>query len=660
MNPPRRIEREALCCGERAYGERQAAPIGMCIKPRRRGAHYKVGSLMYATRRHLLAAASAGAFLALPGMAQAQPAGGAQFSALLDAFANEMLNSAPEAATSLGLDKGARAGLKRKLSDRSAHAAAADRTACLSRLRRLGALDRASLSGIDAVRYDAVGYALQLGADGGAFGYGDNSFAAAMGEASTPYIVNQQNGAYLFVPEFLNSQHKIENAADCEAYLERMHAFARQIDQESARVSADAAHGVIAPDFILDTAIGQLTGMRAQAAGETQLVGSLVTRAAAAHIAGDFSARATRIVEREVFPALDRQIAAVRAARANAGHDAGVWRLPQGEAYYNWQLKVGTSTEHTAAEIHQMGLDQGSAIEARMDAILRAQGMSEGSVGARMSALATDARFIKPNTDEGRAEVLSYLVGRIAALRELLPKVSKMALRAPVEAKRVPVDIQSGAGLGYMNFGALDGSRPAIYYINLKDTALWPTWTLPTLTAHETIPGHAWQGAYLAEHHDEAPLMCSLMGFNAFVEGWALYAEQLVDELGFYDDDPFGRLGYLQAQRFRAARLVVDTGLHAMRWSREQAIQALVEATGRPEGAAQSEIDRYIATPGQACGYKVGQTEILRLRAKAFNQLGARFDVRDFDDAVVQTGGVPLTVLETAIDAYVAQRMLHA
>jgi uncharacterized protein (DUF885 family) len=611
---------------------------------------------MHATRRELLAAASAGAFMALPGAAFAQPAASAQLAALFDAFANEMLSEAPEAATGLGLDKGARARLKSRLSDRSARAAAADRAACLARLRRLAAIDRAALTGMDAIRYDAVRYAQQLGADGGAFGYGDNSYAAAMAEAATPYVVNQQNGAFGFIPEFLNAQHKIDTAADCEAYLERVRAFARQIDQESARVAADAAHGVVAPDFILDNAIGQLTAMRAQAAGETQLVQSLVARAAAAHVAGDFSARAARLVEREVHPALDRQIAALRAARAAAGHDAGVWRLPQGEAYYAWHLKVSTSTELNADQIHQMGLEQGREIDARMDAILRAQGLTEGAVGARMSALTRDPRFLKPNTEAGRAELLAYLEGRITALRAIMPRVSKMTLSAPVEARRVPADIEQGASLGYMNFAALDGSRPAIYYINLKDTALWPLWTLPTLTAHETIPGHAWQGAYLAEHHDEVPLISSLMGFNAFVEGWALYAEQLVDELGFYDDDPFGRLGYLQAQRFRAARLVVDTGLHAKRWSREQAIQSLVDQTGRAPGAAQSEIDRYCSTPGQACGYKVGHTEILRLRAKAFAQLGARFDVRDFDDAIVQTGGVPLTVLETAIDAYVAAK----
>jgi uncharacterized protein (DUF885 family) len=353
---------------------------------------------------------------------------------------------------------------------------------------------------------------------------------------------------------------------------------------------------------------------------------------------------------------VERQIAALNEAADHADHDAGVWKLPHGDDYYSWLLRVGTSTNLTADEIHAMGLEQGREIDARMDQILRRQGMTHGTVGERMSAATRDRRFLKPNTDAGRAEIISYLEGRIAASRALLPRLSHMSLRAPVEVRRVPVNIQNGAGLGYMNFASLDGSRPAIYYINLRDTALWPIWTLPTLTAHEALPGHAWQGAYLAEHHNEIPLIMSLMGFNAFVEGWALYAEQLVEELGYYDNDPFGRLGYLQAQRFRAARLVVDTGLHAKHWSREQAIQSLIDQTGRAAGAAQSEIDRYTSTPGQACGYKVGHTEILRLREHARTELGSRFDLRDFNDTIVQTGGIPLTVLADAIDGYIASK----
>jgi uncharacterized protein (DUF885 family) len=602
----------------------------------------------------MMSAAAAGMLASAP--AWAQQSGDARLASLFDGFANDILNHSPETATGLGLDKGARKRLKSQLSDRSLSALASDRSACLSRLRALKQIGRASLNATNAIRYDAVQYAFQLGADGGAFGYGENTFNAAMGESAGPYVVSQQGGALVGIPEFLNSQHKIENADDCEAYLARLAQFPRQLDQETARIRHDAARDVTPPDFIIDTTLTQARALRGQIAANTQMVQSLATRAAALHIDGAWSSRAATIVETQVYPAISRQIAALREQRGSASHDAGVWRLPDGEAYYNWLLKVGTSTPLTPDDVHNMGLEQGAAIDAEMDRILKAHGYRDGSVGGRMSALTRDPRFIKPNTDAGRREVIQYLEGRIAAVRPLLPRISHMQLRAPVDVHRVPLDIQDGAGLGYMNFPALDGSRPAIYYINLKDTALWPLWTLPTLTAHETIPGHAWQGAYLAEHHDEIPLMMSLMGFNAFIEGWALYAEQLVDELGYYQGDDFGRLGYLQAQRFRAARLVVDTGLHAKRWSREQAIQSLIDQTGRAPGAAQSEIDRYVSTPGQACGYKVGHTEIVRLRTHAQQALGAKYDLRDFDDCVVQTGGVPLTVLATAVDMYIASK----
>ncbi|MBL8549381.1 MAG: DUF885 family protein [Hyphomonadaceae bacterium] len=604
--------------------------------------------------RRAFAAGAAGVFL--PFEASAAAVADPRLRALFDAFTEDLLAATPEQATLLGLDSGPRARLRRSLTDRSAAAAVRDRDVCLERLRRLDAIPLETLSGLDLIRCNAVRAAFTLGAEGGAFGYGDNSFTAAMTENATPYIVNQQNGVFSFIPEFLNAYHKIDAREDCDAYIARLRLFARQLDAESARVSADARRGIIAPDFILDTALEQMRAARTQPAADTSIVRSLAMRAAAKNIAGDFATPAARIVEREIYPALDRQIAALSAVRAHAVHDAGVWRLPRGEEYYAWHLKGSTSTNLTPDEVHQMGIEQGRAIDAQMDALLRAQGLSQGAVGERMSALTRDPRFLEPNTDEGRARIIAYCEGRIAALRPLLPRLSRMPLRAEAEVRRVPQQIEAGAGLGYMNFAAIDGSRPAIYYINLKDTALWPRWTLPTLTAHETIPGHAWQGAYLAERSSEVPTIFSLMAFNAYVEGWALYAEQLADELGFYADDPFGRLGYLQAQRFRASRLVVDTGLHAKRWSREQATQTLIADTGRAPAAAQSEIDRYCSTPGQACGYKVGHTEILRLRQKAFAALGARFDLRDFDDAVIETGGVPLTVLEQAIDAYIARK----
>ncbi len=574
------------------------------------------------------------------------------FDADLAAFADEIILMGPESATSLGLDNGKYAPLKSKLSDLSPAADAAWAAEVKSIKARLKKIDAKTLPDAERIRYATVGYAADRGIEGTKFFYG--SAQGGFFGGAQPYVVTQQNGALTGVPEFLDSQHQINNAADCEAYLSRVSAFARQLDQESDRIASDAGRGVAPPDFIASNALGQLKGFRAIKASDQRLVTSLATRAGKAGVAGDWASRCTKLVETEVYPALDRQITAFAKATANATHTAGVERLPEGDAYYHWALKLGTTTDFTAAEIHKLGLEQNKSIQARIDDLLKKQGLTQGTVGERVQALNKDPRFLYPNTDAGRAELIGYLNSCIARIRPLLPEISHLGLKADVMVKRVPVDIQDGAALGYMNFASLDGSRPAIYYVNLKSTTLWPKYQLPTLTAHEGVPGHTWQGAYLAEHHAEIPLISSLMGFNAFVEGWALYAEQLVDEHGLYKDDPFGEIGYLQAQQFRACRLVADTGLHSMHWTREQTVQFLVEQTGKGKDAMTSETDRYCVAPGQACGYKMGHNEILRLRAKAMAALGTKFDLGAYDDAVVKTGGVPLTVLSQAIDTYIA------
>lgn len=607
---------------------------------------------MRLSRRRLLlsaaaASAASGAALGLPAFAVTPakgPIGNPKLAKLLDAFVDEILNEAPEAATGLGLDKGARAGLKARLSDNSAAGRRVQVAAYADRAKRIAAIDPKSLNPHDLTIRDTVLAAQQIGAEGAAFSYG--------GDYANPYVVSQQGGCYSFVPEFLNSQHSIDTAADVDAYVARLSAFAKAVDEENGRIAEDAGAGVIAPAFILDNAIGQLTEMRAQKAAESRLVGSLAERAKEKGLA-DRAGDATRIVEGEVYPALERQIAALKAVRAKADDKAGVWKLPQGEAYYGWGLRYNTTTTMGAEEIHALGLEQGREIAARMDVLLKGQGLTQGSVGERVTALTKDPRYIYADSDAGRAELLAYINDRIAAIRTLMPKLSRLGLKAEVVVKAVPKEIQDGAPQGYMNFASLDGSRPAIYYINLKNMGNWPKFSLPTLTTHEAIPGHAWQGAYLAERASQIPTISSLMGFGAFVEGWALYAEQIADEAGYYEGDPLGQLGYLQAQQFRAARLVVDTGLHHKRWTREQAVEFMTSTTGRAKPAMVSEVDRYCASPGQACAYKIGHTEILRLREKAKAALGPRFDLRDFNDAVVSTGGTPLTVLGEVVDRYV-------
>ena len=617
---------------------------------------------MTLTRRTLLSTAAGAAALAgAPGFALAQAAGAstsgdanAASDALLASMAEALLVDYPENASFLGLDSGPRARLKRRLTDRSLAGDAARAVSCAERLGRLKAVDRSRLSGLSAVNYDATLYAFQLAADGYAgFRFGDNAVLNTLqAESNTPYVVNQNTGDFSAIPDFLDSQHKIETAADADAYLARMQALAVGLDAETERVRHDAGLGVIAPDFLLDTTLGQMTGFRARPVAAWGLVASLARRAHAAGFGGDYGARAGRIAEAEVGPALDRQIAALKTARGAAGHDAGVWRLPDGESYYDWLLKVGTTTPLSADEIHRLGLDQVAALASQMDGLLKAQGLTQGTVGARMSALGKDPRFLYPNTDAGRAALIAYLNGLVAGVRPRLSKAFATLPKADLVIKRVPPDIEAGAPNGYEQDGPIDGSRPATYYINLRDTASWPRFALPSLTFHEGIPGHVWQGQF----SHRLPTMRSLLAFNAYIEGWALYAEQLGDELGMYADDPFGRLGYLQSIQFRACRLVVDTGLHAKRWTREAAVQWLVDNNGSPPARMLAEVDRYCSWPGQACGYKIGHTEINRLRDKARAGLGARFDLRAFDDALVSSGAMPLTVLGRVVDDHIAAR----
>jgi uncharacterized protein (DUF885 family) len=613
-------------------------------------------SITFDRRQTLALALTATAVSAAPGVAEAAtkavPAKTTRFRLLLDQFSEELLKLTPTTATSLGLDNGKRAALKAQLGDGSPAGDAKWAAQVKSMLTRLATINRATLSPADQIRYDTVKHAATKGVDGLTWKFG--GAASGFFGGTAPYPMTQQDGALSAIPEFLDSQHQIKTAADAEAYLSRVAGLARLMDEETAKIKEQAAIGIAPPNFIAANALGQWKDYRATKVADQKLVTSLVSRTKALGLKGAWEPRVTKMVESLVYPAVDRQIAAFAQATARSTDVAGVHKLPDGDAYYRWGLSLGTTTNATAAEIHAIGLEQNKAIQSRMDAILKSQGLTQGTVGERVQALNKDPKMLYPDTDAGRAELIAYCNDRVDAIRKLMPGISKLGLKAPLIVKRVPPDIQDGASLGYMNFAALDGSRPAIYYINLKSTSLWPKYQIPTLTAHEGVPGHTWQGAYLAEHHAEIPLISSLMGFNAFVEGWALYAEQLMDEAGLYETDPFGRIGYLQAQQFRACRLVVDTGLHAMKWPRDQAIDFLVAETGKGRNAMTSEVDRYCVSPGQACGYKMGHNEILRQRDRAKTALGDRFDLAAFDDAVVKTGGVPLTVLSTAIDQFVA------
>jgi len=386
------------------------------------------------------------------------------------------------------------------------------------------------------------------------------------------------------------------------------------------------------------------------------LSSSLARRTQQLGIAGNYAADAARLVESEVYPALDRQAKALGELRPRAVHEASVSRLPEGPALYQLALRQATTTAMSADEVHQLGLDQAQELTASMDVLLRSQGKSSGTVAERAQALAGDPEYLYANTDGGRQQILDYCNGLIKALQPHLPQYFRVLPKAPVEIRRVPAYTEAGAPGGYYQIPALDGSRPGAFYINLRDTSEWARWKLPTLVYHESEPGHHFQLAQVLELPSLPLIRKAGGGFSANTEGWALYAEQLCDEMGMYAADPLGRLGMLQSALFRAARCVVDTGIHAKDWSRERAIDYMVQTTGDARSAMTTEVERYCTWPGQATSYKVGETRWLALRADARQRLGAKFDIRDFHDVGLTAAPMPLSVLERVLDDWLKGR----
>jgi uncharacterized protein (DUF885 family) len=604
-------------------------------------------------RRDLLA--GVGALCVAPALARAaEPltTEDVKLDTLLVRQFNETVDENPELATSLGLDKSPnRAALRFKLADRSPERVARERTDVVRRLHELEGIDRARLSPASALTYDIADHRLQGGAQmAERFHFG----VGAGGGRPNPYAVTQLSGAYASVPEFLTSAHRIETKDDAEAYLSRLNAFATALDQETEVVRHDAGLGVVAPDFVLAKAAGNLAILRDTPPDQNAMVLNLVKKAGAKGL-GDYSKAAVDIVSGPVASALARQAAALKELQLGASSEAGVWRLPDGAAYYDGALVANTTVKITGEEVHRLGLAQVAELQARLDTLLAAQGLSQGSIGQRVAALNADPRHLFADTDAGKAECLAYLNELVAQMKPRLPKVFSVLPKADLEIQRVPAFLEAGAPLGYYTAAPIDNSRPGIYHINLKSTADWPKWGLPTLSYHEGIPGHHLQNS-VSREHGELPIYRRAVGnFAGYGEGWALYAEQLADEIGAYDDNPLGRIGYVQSLLFRAVRLVTDSGLHVKRWSRDQAIRYMMDNCGRTEGASTNEIERYCVWPGQACSYKLGHTVITRLRSDAKAKQGDRFDLKAFHETVLMNGSLPLPVLETVVSAWAAK-----
>jgi uncharacterized protein (DUF885 family) len=593
------------------------------------------------TRRELLA--GTGALVAAGTAAAYAPARSRKDQRLHDLLMRQFeedLQRNPTSATSLGLDTGKRAALRTRFPDWSPVGRDTDRKAASRQLSELRAFGRSGL-GIEAqISFDSAEFSLDRQVDLDRFAYHTGGF----GHRAGPYGVTQLGGFYTGVGSFLDTQHPVKNKGDADAYMARLQAIPGLLDADTEIVRSNAAIGVVAPRFILDQAIAQLRQFSGGEVLQKTLVRSIARRSTELGLSG-YENRAAAIFEGAIRASANRQIEALKSLLDRAG-PIGATKLPNGNAYYAACLRLHTTTRMSAPEIHQLGLARVAELNGQIDALLREQGYTRGTIRERLNAIEKLPGQIFPNTDAGRNELIAYLNDRLAVIRPKLPQVFARLPNLPYEIRRVPPEIEGGAPGGSAQRGLPDGSRPGIFYINLRDNAEWPRYTLPTLAFHEGAPGHLFEGALSLENGD-LPIYRQTGSATAYSEGWGLYSEQVADELGMYADDPLGKIGYLGSYAFRASRLVVDTGLHAMGWSREKAIEYMVENSSNSRSASQTEIDRYIVYPGQACAYMVGQVAISRLRAEAERARG--FDIKRFHSLVLDGGRMPLEVLERRV-----------
>jgi uncharacterized protein (DUF885 family) len=584
----------------------------------------------------------------LAALAAPLPVGAAPLSVeltrLLDDVITRALQDSPQLLTITGLDTGANAAARGRLDDRSPAGVDRLRALFVDLQRQLARIDPKTLAGADWVNHQSAAYLASTTLLSFDFPYGDPNVGVAI-----PYIVSQLSGAYRSVPSFLATQHPVKTPADAEAYLSRLSAFATLLDQETARVRADFAKGAVPPDFVLRTTLAQFAALTAAPPARSELVTALVRRTNDRRLPGAWEARAATIVEKEVYPALRRQADLLAAALAGAPTDAGVWRLPDGEAYYRYAVRAATTTGMSGDDIHRLGLELVADLSSKADAILRARGLSQGSVARRIAALRRDPQQLYPNDDAGRSALIADLKRMSATMAARLPRYFGQLPKAAVDIVRMPPSIEAGSSGATYQPPSLDGARAGLFSINLGNLAEWPRFDLPTLVYHEAIPGHHLQNALMIEAQG-LPMMRRMPLFSGYSEGWALYAEQLADEMGVYADDPLGRLGYIASMLFRAARLVVDSGLHHKRWSRAQAIAYMAETLGDAETTVTREVERYCVQPGQASSYMVGWRVWTAARARAQARLGERFDIRQFHDRGLLAGSMPLDVLARVID----------
>ncbi len=473
------------------------------------------------------------------------------------------------------------------------------------------------------------------------------------------YPIAPMWGVQVKLPNFLLSGHVIKNEKTARNYVRRLEEAGDKLDSVTAEMVRQSKLGVVEPISLLESALSGIADTVKPAPEDNPLVTTFIGRmdevpGLDGGLKADLKQQAVAALKTQVYPAYARMSSALEALKPEAAkQSASVGRLPDGAEYYALMLRRMTTTDYTPEQIHSLGLTEVARIDAELDSLLRAQGLTTGTVAERMQGLAKDSRFLFPNTDEGRKQVIARYQQILDEAYARMPDYFRTVPPGKLRVVRVPAAAEKGEAGAYYLPAAHDGSRPGQFFANLRDLNEIPNWSMKTLAYHEGIPGHHFQIS-IAMGLKGLPLIRQQPLYAAYAEGWALYAERLASEIGLYMDEPWADLGRLQAELFRAVRLVVDTGIHSKGWSRERALKYMVETTGMPETEVVSEIERYTGLPGQACAYKVGQLKILELRDKAKARLGPRFNLKDFHTVVLENGGVPLFVLEQLVDEWIA------
>jgi uncharacterized protein (DUF885 family) len=474
------------------------------------------------------------------------------------------------------------------------------------------------------------------------------------------YPVNQLFGVQNQFPSFMANTHRLLAKRDCEYYVKRLDALPKKFNQtlESLKVREDKQ--ILPPRFVVEEVLKEMSDFIAKPAAENILATSFKTRAAkidklSEAERADFQKRVEASITGRVYPAYQKLIDYFKRIEPKTTTDDGVWKMPEGDAFYAYALHENTTTTMKPNDVHDLGLREVARIEAEMRSILDANGFAGTPIGEAMDKLGKDPRFLFPNDDKGRADALAEYKRLIDTATERCKQLFLTAPKAKCEVRRVEAFKEATAPGAYYQGGAMDGSRPGIFFANLRDMNEVPKWSMPTLAYHEGIPGHHWQIS-IAQELKGVPQFRKVIPFTAYAEGWALYCEWLAKQLGWYEGDPFGDLGRLRDELFRAVRLVVDTGIHAKHWTREQAIAYMREKTGMGEKEVRSEIERYIVNPGQACAYKIGMLKIQELRTRAQQQLGDKFDQREFHDTLLKNGSLPLEILEEQVNEYIQKK----